>query len=148
MPIRRETTDSAIDEYIEKLVDRKTKALIRDYCYIGEQCVNHARIHGNYGNPTGNLRSSIGYVVVMDGEIVQMSSFESIFDGQKGSVDGKAFALQIASRFPKGICLIVVAGMKYASSVSGRGKDVLDSSELLAEQLVPKMLRKLGIKFK
>ena len=36
--------------------------------------------------------------------------------------------------------------MRYASFVSAKGYDVLDSAELLAERLVPDMLKRLGLK--
>lgn len=36
----------------------------------GEEFVKIARLEGNYIDHTGNLRSSIGYVIVKDGRIV------------------------------------------------------------------------------
>jgi len=64
--------------------------------------------------------------------------------GKDGSSKGAAYVKSLARKFPQGICLIVVAGMNYASYVSAKGLDVLDSSELLAERLVPQMLKQLG----
>jgi hypothetical protein len=150
MSIKRETPNSAIDDYIEELAERRMQAIIRNLCYVGEQCVNEARSYnGNqYTDQTGNLRSSTGYVVVSDGNIVQVGNFQQIKSGSEGTKAGQAFARQIASQFSKGICLIVVAGMKYATYVSAKGYNVLDSSELLAEKLVPQMLEQLGIEFK
>jgi hypothetical protein len=148
MPIKRLTPESAIDNYIENLVERKTQVMIRNLCYVGEKCLNEARTNGGYYDQTGNLRSSIGYVVVVDGNIIQMSSFTKVKSGSQGASDGQAFVKQLISKFPKGICLIVVAGMNYASCVSAKGYNVLDSSELLADKLVPQMLKKLGFKRK
>jgi hypothetical protein len=148
MPIRRLTPESNIDGYITNLIERKERVIIRDLCYVGEKCLNEARTNGGYYDQTGNLRSSIGYVVVVDGEIVQMSNFEQVKSGRQGSLDGQDFIRQLLIKFPKGICLIVVAGMNYASYVSSKGYNVLDSSELLAEKLVPQMLSKLGFKRK
>ena len=150
MPIKRETPNSAIDDHIEELAERRMQAIVRNLSYVGEQCVNEARSRsGNqYTDQTGNLRSSTGYVVVVDGNIVQIGNFQQIKSGSEGTREGQSFARQIASKFPKGICLIVVAGMKYASYVSAKGYNVLDSSELLADKLVPNMLKQLGIKFK
>jgi hypothetical protein len=146
MPIRRLTPDSAIADYIAGLVEEKTREIIDKMCYVGEQCLNQARSTDTYKDRTGNLRSSIGYVVVVNGNIVQASSFRQVKNGSKGSSDGERYARQLADKFPKGICLIVVAGMNYAGYVSARGYDVLDSSELLAERLVPQMLRQLGLR--
>ncbi|MDR0864961.1 MAG: hypothetical protein LBO74_08525 [Candidatus Symbiothrix sp.] len=148
MSITRLTPDSHIDNYITNLVQRKEQVIIRNLCYVGEKCLNEARTNGGYYDQTGNLRSSIGYVVVVDGNVIQMSSFSTVKQGKQGASDGQEFVKQLISKFPKGICLIVVAGMNYASYVSAKGYNVLDSSELLAEKLVPQMLSKLGFRRK
>jgi hypothetical protein len=148
MPIKRLTPDSAIDGYLANLVEEKTQLVIRNLCYVGEKCVNEARKNGRYMDRTGNLRSSVGYVVVADGNVIQMSNFEQVKKGKQGASDGETFAKQLIGKFPKGVCLIVVAGMNYATYVSSRGYNVLDSSELLAERLVPEMLEQLGFKRK
>lgn len=146
MPIRRLTPPAEIDRYIAGRTEAIKKALVYNLCAIGEQVLNAARLTNSYKDQTGNLRSSIGYVVAVDGEIVQMSSFDVVKNGGRGSKGGKTYAMKLVRDFPKGIVLIVVAGMKYASYVSAKGYDVLDSSELLADKLVPQMLQQLGFK--
>ena len=146
MPIKRLTPTTEIDRYIAGRVEAIKKALIYNLCAVGEQVLNAARLTNSYKDQTGNLRSSIGYVVAVDGEIVQMSSFDTVKDGREGSRGGKEYAMQLVRDFPHGIVLIVVAGMNYASYVSAKGYDVLDSSELLADKLVPQMLQQLGFK--
>ena len=146
MPIKRLTPTAEIDRYIAGRVEAIKKALIYNLCAVGEQVLNAARLTNSYKDQTGNLRSSIGYVVAVDGEIVQMSSFDTVKDGREGSRGGKEYAMQLVRDFPHGIVLIVVAGMNYASYVSAKGYDVLDSSELLADKLVPQMLQQLGFK--
>ncbi|MDR3246078.1 MAG: hypothetical protein LBT50_06550 [Prevotellaceae bacterium] len=143
MGINMQTTMAEIDRYLQEQIARRERAIIYNLGHVGEQCVNQARSVGSYTDRTGNLRSSTGYVIAVDGKIVRMSSFEAVKTGQEGSSDGRRFAGELVSRFPKGIVLIVVAGMKYAANVSARGKDVLDSAELLAERLVPQMMKKL-----
>jgi hypothetical protein len=145
MPIKRLTPQSEIDNHLAELIERKEQAIITHLRYVGERCINEARDAGSYRDQTGNLRSSIGYVVVKDGNIVQMSSFNKVKNGEQGASEGGEFAKQLIGQFPKGICLIVVAGMKYAKYVSAR-RNVLDSSELLAERLVPDILEQLGLK--
>lgn len=146
MPIKRLTPPAEIDRYIEQRVEALKNALIYNLCAIGEQVLNAARTTNSYKDQTGNLRSSLGYVVAVDGEVVQMSSFDVVKDGGQGATNGREYALQLIQDFPRGIVLIVVAGMNYASYVSAKGYDVLDSSELLADKLVPQMLGKLGFK--
>lgn len=148
MPIKNLTPEGAISEFIGQQVERVTSALIYNLCAVGEQALNQARSTNSYKDQTGNLRSSIGYVVAVDGEVVQSSSFEVIKDGADGSRDGKSYALDLVKQFPEGIVLIVVAGMNYASYVSAKGYDVLDSSEVLADRLVPEILKQLGFNFK
>lgn len=148
MPIKNITPEGAISEFIGQQVERVTSALIYNLCAVGEQVLNQARSTNSYKDQTGNLRSSIGYVVAVDGEVVQSSSFEVVKDGADGSRDGKSYALDLVKQFPEGIVLIVVAGMNYASYVSAKGYDVLDSSEVLADRLVPEILKQLGFNFK
>lgn len=146
MPIRQITTMSEIDRYTEQKLKGLEQAVIRTLTYCGELCLNVARSTNSYKDQTGNLRSSIGYVVTVDGRIVNQSDFETVKKGGDGSKQGAAFAKQLVRRFPKGICLIVVAGMDYAVHVKNRGYDVLDSSELTADRIVPYMLKQLGFK--
>ncbi len=148
MPIKNLTPEGAISDFIGQQVERITSALIYNLCAVGEQVLNQARSTNSYKDQTGNLRSSIGYVVAVDGEVVQSSSFEVVKDGADGSRDGKSYALDLVKQFPEGIVLIVVAGMNYASYVSAKGYDVLDSSEVLADRLVHEILKQLGFNFK
>ena len=172
MPITLKTPKSKITNYMIERIERMEQVLVSRLCYIGEQCVNHARNlpspnaadyndlpkipphQPNYIDWTGNLRSSIGYVVSVDGEIVDESRFEPIKGGAEGAAQGRAYAESLVSQYPKGICLIVVAGMRYAEYVTemrhakyaaARCYDVIDSAELLARQLVPQMLKQLGL---
>ena len=146
MPIKQITPMSEIDRYTEQKLKGLEQAVIRTLTYCGEVCLNVARSTNSYKDQTGNLRSSIGYVVAVDGRIVNQSDFETVKKGGDGSKQGAAFAKQLVRRFPKGVCLIVVAGMDYAVHVKNRGYDVLDSSELTADRIVPSMLKQLGFK--
>jgi hypothetical protein len=134
---------------LENHVERLTEALVYNLCAIGEQVLIAARSTNSYKDQTGNLRSSVGYIVAIDGEVVRMSDFEPSergTDKTTGQNTGKTYAQKLIDKYPKGIVLLVVAGMKYASYVSAKGLDVLDSSELLAERLIPQMLKQLGLK--
>lgn len=112
---------------IEK-VDDKTLETLQ---FMGEQFVNNARIKGNYNDRTGNLRSSIGYIIVDKGNIVQ-SNFQtsgSGADGKTGMNKAEDFANEVALINPKGIILIGVAGMEYSLYVEKRHHlDVISGS--------------------
>lgn len=146
MPIRQITPKSQIDAYIKERMNRLKRAIIYNLCVVGEKVRNEALDNGSYTDRTKNLRSSVGYVVVVDGQVYKMSAFGKPDGNNEGRSTGMSYARSLAGKFPKGIVLIVVAGMRYASYVSAKGYNVLDSSELLADQLVPKMLKQLGFK--
>lgn len=144
MGIVQKTPMSEIDEYIAQQVERIINALTYNLQYVGERCLNAARETNSYKDQTGNLRSSLGYVIASDGKIVYQSNFEVVKQGGSGAKSGIQFAKEIVRQFPEGIVLVVVAGMNYAAHVSATGRDVIDSAELLADKLVPQILKQLG----
>lgn len=141
MPIVNATPAKALEEYIEQQLERLQQSTIRSLRYVGEAGTAIARANGSYKDQTGNLRSSVGYVVVENGRIVETSQFNVVNGGQAGAGAGEKFAQRIAKKFPQGLRLIQVAGMDYAAHVKNRGFDVLDSAELTAEQLWPKLAK-------
>lgn len=148
MPITLSTPLSELDAWIDRKADNARKVIIDRLCYIGSLCVNEARENGRYNNPTGNLRSSIGYEVVVDGQVYEKSVVEMTKNGTEGRKEADAYLSRLVSEHKTGISLIVVAGMNYAVYVEGRGKNVLTSAKLLAERLVPQMLEQLGFTIK
>jgi len=138
------TPMSSIEDYMNKEIAKKEKELLNVFCYVGETCIKEARESGAYQDQTGNLRSSIGYVVLRDGVAYQSSNFDQVKGGSDGAKEGEAFLNSIIQGYRQGLVLIVVAGMNYAAYVDALGLNVLTSAELIAEQLVPQMLKKLG----
>ena len=114
---------------------RVREAIVSRLSEIGELSVALARASGNYTDRTGNLRSSIGYVVAENGVVLASSSFGSILGASEGPRKGRALANEIASQ-SRGLVLILVAGIDYAQYVADKGFDVLDSGDILARQLV------------
>ena len=146
MLIKLVTPLSEIEAYIDKAAENARNVIIDTLCEVGRRCVREARDNGSYMAQTGNLRSSIGYVVVVDGQIVRKNVVDLVKNGTEGTKEAEAFLERLASEHSSGICLIVVAGMNYASYVEGRGYNVLTSAELLAERLVPQLLEQIGFK--
>lgn len=109
---------SQLDEVIEEIEDKQVLSL----SYIGEEFVNNARENDTYQDQTGNLRSSIGYVVVKDGNIKKQ-----VFEGDEpeGKMEGDILVDELASQYAQGCILIVVAGMEYAAAVESKGYDVI-----------------------
>lgn len=147
MPIKQKTPDSTIDGFFDEIITRLRKAIEYRLPLIGEELRNTAVRNGSYHDQTNNLRSSVGYVVVMDGRVLggrfEREGSGSGGNGSAGVSAGEEYARSLAAKFPKGFVVIVVAGMRYASYVSARGYDVLDSAELIADGLIRKMLREI-----
>lgn len=135
---------SEVEAYLDEQIERIEQLIIYNLSYVGDQCLTEARSTNSYKDQTGNLRSSIGYIIVKDGRVIRQSDFAVVRTGSQGKSEGESFARSLARTFPEGIVLIVVAGMNYASYVSAKGYNVLDSAELLADRLVPSILKQLG----
>lgn len=148
------TNVKTFSDILEKEANRRATEVLRyNLAYIGEMCVNKARslpsppesMRGkphtpNYIDDTNNLRSSIGYIIVINGSIMQPEGFNGM--GSDGAEHGKDYALNLAEKQPNNIAvLIVVAGERYAKYVSDRGFDVLDSANIVADKLINQLLR-------
>ena len=137
-----------IERILREKIEKYHQKVIRILRIVGEMCINEARTNGSYQDQTGNLRSSIGYVVLQDGKSIEKGGFAPTERGTKkgkdGQKEGEAFINKVISQYPKGFVLVVVAGMKYASYVEARNYNVLSSAELLAEKEVPKLLKALS----
>ena len=158
MPVVDRTDYNAIERYFESFRQKYEQAFIRTLKYVALRVVTTARRKGSYLDQTGNLRSSVGAVIVIDGKIRWSTNFEpaksksrSSSNGappktatKNGGYDGRRFASELAKKYSSGVALIVVAGMDYAVHVANRGRDVLDSATLEAKDLVPTMLAKLS----
>lgn len=124
---------NAINSFVEEQ-ESKTLAKLQ---YIGEEFVNNARLVDTYMDQTGNLRSSIGYVILHDGKIVSMNfkRASGSLDGETGRLQGMEFAAEVGREHPDGWVLIGVAGMDYAAAVEAKGYDVITGSTPTAEHL-------------
>lgn len=137
---------NAVENLIRQKGETAKQIIVKRLMRIGEECVNVARnlpspdanasikfVKGkrkplikkynphqpNYIDWTGNLRHSIGYLVAVNGEII---------NADLQNTEATETAQKALSKFKDGIVLIMVAGMKYAYYVSKKGYDVLDSA--------------------
>lgn len=159
MAINPRFTKAQIREKLEKERKLLHRRIIVRLNYLGTECVRLARSLDTYKDRTGNLRNSIGFVIVYNGLILQ-ENFEKVTDGDGSgaqTVDGQvaektdplAVARELAEteaeNYTKGYALIVVAGMNYAAAVEANNYDVLTSAELYAKDKAPEILKKLKI---
>lgn len=136
--------------YIDRLIE------------AGEAAVQEAIKNGDYDNISGNLRSSIGYIIAYNGKIIKEGGFHKIQghganmqkvefttkggknvsfwakgkfgDGSNGSKVGLEFARSKIST--SGYSFVLVSGMEYASYVSSKGYNVIDSGTLKLWNLI------------
>jgi hypothetical protein len=85
-----------------------------------------------FNDDTGNLRSSIGFVLTHNGETIK-EDFEKSTSGtdkSTGVETGKAYAKKVNGVQELGWTMTAVAGMEYAGWVEALGYDVLTGSTL------------------
>lgn len=146
MGAKRVTTMAEIRAKMEKATQKLHSEVVRTLARLGEECVIKAKDRPqteSWFDQTGNLRSSIGYLILRGGQIVRMGGFS----GQGAGVEqGRKFAEQIARKYPTDYVLVIVAGMKYAVHVEAmEGKDVLATPTLYARKRLPELMEQLEI---
>ncbi len=138
---------SEVHDMLMRETERVERLTIRALSKLGEQCVTKIRDRAgdkSWYDQTGNLRSSVGYVIAHNKNIIQYSTFNQVKQGSEGVKTGKDLAEELAKRYSNNYVLIVVAGMNYAEFVEAMdNKDVLASTELWAKEQVLLMLEKL-----
>lgn len=143
-------TKADIRKQMEAQMQNIEKAILSRLEYVGQEFVKMAREKtastGGFNDITGNLRSSIGFVVLKDGRLVS-ENFEianSGSDKTTGLKEAKRFANELKNDFATGYALIVVAGMDYAAAVENRHhKDVITGSSLIAEANLRRAMQRL-----
>lgn len=139
---------SDLDKLFKEAEKQMFEKVIRVLKYAGEIAINEAKNNGAYQDQTANLRNSIGYVITVNGKVIN-ENFSLSAQGTEPSKEnglkiGRQLALSIA-RQSRDISLVIVAGMKYAAYVESKGYNVLTSAEQRANQLVPELLRQLKV---
>jgi len=117
------------------------KALESRLIRTGEEFVKEARETNTYRDQTGNLRSSIGYILTYDGNIIA-GNFTNTASGE-GASEAEKLANQLAAEHPVGYSLIVVAGMDYAAAVESRGLDVISGTSQVIEERLKKQIARI-----
>lgn len=141
-----------VQAHVSSVMDDRMRSLIlQQLSYIGEHAVKVARDKtraNTWGDRTGNLRSSIGYVIIDNGKVVTWGKSETFTgpegNGSEGESTARSVLDRLASSHSEGIVLIITAGMDYAEYVEFRyQKDVLYTSWKEAERLAEKLIKPL-----
>ena len=131
-----------VNRKVDRFVLNIEQRIIWTLAMVGEQFVNDARnktpAEGSFTDQTGDLRSSIGWVVARDGNILTAK-----FEGKtaEGRAQGHKIADEVLRQYSKGFILIVVAGMEYAAAVESKGKDVITGSIPAAKELLKRKIK-------
>lgn len=110
---------------LQAKVDEAKQKNVEALQYLGEEFINKARQDGNYTDRTGNLRASVGYVILEDGKEIY-SSFPG--ETNEGVESARDTINEVSAGYNSGLVLIGVAGMNYAAAVESLGYDVITGS--------------------
>jgi len=150
MGVTKKVVGNTFQQYVTKRLEQLKGQYVRGLIAAGIETVNYIRNRSgeaSWFDDTGNLRSSIGFVILDEGQIIYQSGFDVVKNGAEGSRIGKEFSELVAQRteqFKKGLVLLVVAGMEYAAYVEAmENKDVLASSKPYANRIIQDMIKQL-----
>jgi len=138
-----------VQRWTDNFKDRAEEKLEKTLTYIGERFVAMARDRGpeeSFRDITGNLRSSISYIVVKDGKILceNFQRSRSGTEGNEGVNKARRLASVLARTHIKGFVLIGMAGMDYAIYVENmENKDVISSPEVAANKELKILLKQI-----
>lgn len=162
-----------VRQTIQRAYELAEAEVIRRLSRLGEECVSMIRDRSaaeSWLDQTGNLRNSIGYVVVRRGDTLHEAGFGAAHtkpqepkaskrgggrkggksstiraDPAQGAIEGRAVAQRAAEELKgQDYALILVAGMHYAVYVEAmEHKDVLAATEVKARAKMPEVARRL-----
>ena len=128
--------------YVSKCREIIKHNTIQALSKLGEECVKYVRDRTpeeSWKDHTGNLRSSVGYMVLYDGQPVQQGGFKPTTapegNGAQGRAEGEKFLKEVVTQISKenSFSLVLVAGMNYADKVEAlENKNVLAGAHLFA----------------
>lgn len=136
-------TKADIDAAIKKKLKAYQNAVLVRLKQAGEKFVNLARDHGDYTDQSGNLRSSVGYIILHNG-VPLVEDFKQVKQGVEGVNKGHVLAKKEALK--NGYVLVGVAGMDYAAAVESKGRDVITGSAQIVESWLKNALKTLDSK--
>lgn len=122
-----------IERVFEEFTETINNKTLESLQYMGEEFVNKAREQISYTDRTGNLRSSIGYIILHDGKTIEANISGS---QNEGIAKASRFAAEVAADYPDGYVLIGVAGMEYAAAVESKGYDVITGSAPVRNSII------------
>ena len=137
-------TTADLEKITQDYLRRVIKVTQNELESIGQQFVRDARLkttdQGGFSDDTGNLRSSIFFILQYDGELMH-EDFEPSVNGTDkaaGIAAAQEYANELSGDSRQGWALITGAGMEYAGWVEALGYDVITGSTLGAKAKLEK----------
>lgn len=131
-------TEADLQKQMDEIISRIVRVTKNELNQLGLEMLRNARMktaaQGGFNDQTGNLRSSIGFILMYDGEVLH-DDFQASAKGTDratGVQKAKDTAEEIAAEKPEGWAIILVAAMEYATWVEAKNKDVITGSTLNA----------------
>lgn len=136
---------------IKKLLEQKQRQVEQAFFMalkrVGEEFVSNARQMGAYKDDTGNLRSSIHYLIIKNGQVLYDTSPSGSGEGAKKAARMIArLTGRLSAKHPNAFILIGVAGMEYAAAVESKGFDVITGAGQIAAESLRKALQRISLK--
>ena len=139
-------SDKDVSRFFDAFIDQAERKIYIFLQRAGEEFVKYARKKGSYQDHTGNLRASIGYVILKDGDILS-ENYEMPKNGtdkHTGINEAKRLVKEMSQLYKNGFVLVGVAGMRYAVFVEGiHNLDVVTGASVHTEEWIKKTSKKL-----
>ncbi|HEY0056877.1 MAG TPA: hypothetical protein VGB63_16115 [Pedobacter sp.] len=142
-------TAAEIKKQVNEMLERVNRVFLNELTKIGLDAVKYARLktksQGGYDDQTGNLRSSIGFIIQYDGQTIHQD-FELSPEGtdkQEGLRAGEQYAKELGANESSGWAVIIVAGMEYGFYLEAKGYDVISGSTLGMENKLRQLSKRM-----
>ena len=146
MTVKKKFTIEDVNNQIRNDLQSINDSLLESFELATKNVVETAKANQTYDDQTGDLTSSIGYIIFHDGQEV------TSYFGATSTVEGITQGLATARSKPEiyncpGIVIIIVAGMEYASTVENSGYDVISGSLAHFESTIQQCFNEVKLKY-
>ncbi|MFQ7572902.1 MAG: hypothetical protein ACLRM2_17395 [Bacteroides ovatus] len=133
----------SLERWFDHFQNRAEERMLKLLQGAGEKFVEVARKSASFDDHSGNLRSSIGYVIAKDSEVLTENFQESDKGTDKitGKYKGHRLAKEVSLSHTGGYVLVGVAGMEYAAAVEAKGYEVVSGANTQCEKYLRDTLK-------
>ncbi len=139
------TDMKALAREIQESMNEEILKVMVEVCHEAVEKVRTKMLDKAYQDDTGNLNSSTGFIIYLDGKIMHQDFRLSNVgtDKQTGLDEGLKSALSVL-RESKGWGIVMASGMEYASWVQSRGFEVGKKAAMEVETALASAIESIG----